>query len=88
MTAALWTGVRAWMVGAALYVPEAWLTPEARQRAQIPASLRFQEKWRLALTLLRQTRAAAGAESVMRVLDTDPGSRIPERRAFLTPVPE
>ncbi len=27
VTAALWTGVRAWMVGAALYVPEEWLTP-------------------------------------------------------------
>ena len=39
-------------------VPEEWLTPEARQRAQIPAALRFQEKWRLALTLLRQIRAA------------------------------
>jgi protein ImuB len=37
---------------------------------------------------LRQTRAAAGGESVLRVLDTDPGSRVPERRAFLTPVPE
>jgi SRSO17 transposase len=58
VTAALWTGVRAWIVGAALYVPQAWLTPEARQRVQIPAALRFQEKWRLALTLLRQVRAA------------------------------
>ena len=58
VTAALWTGVRAWMLGAALYVPEAWLTPEARQRARLPASIRFQEKWRLALTLLRQIRAA------------------------------
>ena len=58
VTAALWTGVRAWMVGAALYLPEAWLTPDARQRARIPASVRFQEKWRLALTLLRQIRAA------------------------------
>ena len=58
VTAALWTGVRAWMLGAALYVPEEWLTPEARQRAQIPATVRFQEKWRLALTLLRQIRAA------------------------------
>jgi SRSO17 transposase len=58
VTAALWTGARAWMLGAALYVPEEWLTPEARQRAQIPAALRFQEKWRLALTLLRQIRAA------------------------------
>jgi SRSO17 transposase len=58
VTAALWTGVRAWMVGAALYVPEEWLTPEARQRTRIPRALRFQEKWRLALTLLRQIRAA------------------------------
>jgi SRSO17 transposase len=58
VTAALWTGVRAWMLGAALYVPEQWLTPEARQRARIPATVRFQEKWRLALTLLRQIRAA------------------------------
>ena len=58
VTAALWTGVRAWMLGAALYLPEEWLTPEARQRAQIPATVRFQEKWRLALTLLRQIRAA------------------------------
>ena len=58
VTAALWTGVRAWMVGAALYLPEEWLTPEARQRARIPATVRFQEKWRLALTLLRQIRAA------------------------------
>jgi SRSO17 transposase len=58
VTVALWTGVRAWMVGAALYLPDAWLTPEARQRAKIPATIRFQEKWRLALTLLRQARAA------------------------------
>jgi len=58
VTAALWTGVRAWMLGAALYVPGDWLTPEARQRVRIPASIRFQEKWRLALTLLRQIRAA------------------------------
>ncbi len=58
VTAALWTGVCAWMLGAALYVPDEWLTPEARQRARIPHSLRFQEKWRLALTLLRQVRAA------------------------------
>jgi len=39
-------------------VPQDWLTPEARHRARIPPSIRFQEKWRLALTLLRQIRAA------------------------------
>lgn len=58
VTAALWTGVRAWCVGAALYLPEAWLIPSARTQARIPAAIRFQEKWRLALRLLRQTRAA------------------------------
>jgi SRSO17 transposase len=58
VTVALWTGVRAWMLGAALYLPEAWLTPEARQLAKIPPAIRFQEKWRLALALLRQVRAA------------------------------
>ena len=58
VTAALWTGLRAWMLGAALYIPEAWLTPEGRARARIPATVRFQEKWRLALTLLRQVRAS------------------------------
>jgi hypothetical protein len=42
------------MLGAALYIPQVWLTAEARQRAQIPAAVRFQEKWRWALTLLRQ----------------------------------
>ena len=58
VTAALWTGLRAWMLGAALYLPQEWLTPEARARVRIPPTVRFQEKWRLALTLLRQIRAA------------------------------
>lgn len=58
VTAALWTGVRAWCVGASLYLPEEWVTPRARHQARIPTSVRFQEKWRLALRLLRQARAA------------------------------
>src|SRR5215212_7355109 len=58
VTAALWTGMRAWMLGAALYVPQEWLTAESRQLGRIPSAIRFQEKWRLALTLLRQIRAA------------------------------
>jgi SRSO17 transposase len=57
-TVALWTGVRAWFLGATLYLPEEWLTAEARQRARIPTAVTFHEKWRHALTLLRQVRAA------------------------------
>ena len=58
VTVALWTGVRAWLLGATLYLSEEWLTPRQRARAQIPATVRFAPKWQLALTLLRQVRAA------------------------------
>jgi SRSO17 transposase len=58
VTVALWTGTRAWLLGATLYLPEEWLTPRQRARAQIPAAVRFAPKWQLALTLLRQVRAA------------------------------
>ena len=58
VTAALWTEVRAYLLGAALYLPEEWLTELARTRARVPATIRFQEKWRQALTLLRQVRAS------------------------------
>ena len=58
VTVALWTGTRAWLLGASLYLPEEWLTPARRAQAQIPRAVRFAEKWRLALTLLRQVRAA------------------------------
>jgi SRSO17 transposase len=58
VTVALWTGARAWLLGATMYLPEAWLTPRQRTRAQIPAAVRFAPKWQLALTLLRQVRAA------------------------------
>jgi protein ImuB len=34
---------------------------------------------------IRQARAAAGPDAAMRVLEVDPGSRFPERRAVLTP---
>ncbi|HLH64890.1 MAG TPA: hypothetical protein VKV27_04265 [Solirubrobacteraceae bacterium] len=34
---------------------------------------------------IEQARIAAGPEAAMRVLEVDPGSRIPERRAVLTP---
>jgi SRSO17 transposase len=58
VTAALWTGARAWLMGAELYLPKAWLTAARRAEARIPATVSFQEKWRLALTLVRRVRAA------------------------------
>lgn len=58
VTVAMWTGARAYLVGAALYLPEEWLTDAARAQARIPASVEFRQRWRLALTLLRQVRAS------------------------------
>ena len=37
---------------------------------------------------VRHVRSAAGADAVIRVLDVDPASRVPERRVALTPYPE
>jgi protein ImuB len=37
---------------------------------------------------VRHVRRAAGEEALMRVLDVDPDSRLPERRAVLAPFPE
>lgn len=58
VTVALWTGVRAYLLGAALYLPEAWVTPTARATAKIPAAVRSQPRWRQALALLRQVQAS------------------------------
>ena len=59
VTAALWTGRRAWPLGTLLYLPELWTSDLARRAAaRMPTALGFQEKWRLALTLVRRSRAA------------------------------
>jgi SRSO17 transposase len=59
VTAAWWAHGRAWLIGAALYLPRDWTTdPPRRARARIPEAVAFQEKWRLALQLLRRARAA------------------------------
>src|SRR4029434_5712703 len=81
VTAALWTGARAWMLGAALYLPEAWLTADQRQRGRIPSTVRFQEKWRLALTLLRQVRAS-GITVTAVLADAEFGDNATLRRAL------
>lgn len=73
VTAALWTGHRAWPMGALLYLPEEWTTDRARAAvARIPRTVRFQEKWRLALTLRRRTRAA-GVKVTAVVADAEYG---------------
>jgi len=81
VTAALWTGVQAWLVGALLYLPTSWLTPEQRSRGRIPARVGFQEKWRQALTLLRQVRAA-GLTVTAVVADAEFGDCTAFRRAL------
>jgi SRSO17 transposase len=81
VTVALWTGVRAWLLGAQLYLPEAWLTPPQRARARIPDAVSFQPKWQLALTLWRQVRAA-GFEITAVVSDAEFGNNATLRRAF------
>ncbi len=37
---------------------------------------------------VRQARQAAGPEAALKVLEVDPGSRIPERRSVLAPFPD
>ena len=39
-------------------MPEEWLTEAARARARIPTTVVFQQRWRLAVRLLRQVRAS------------------------------
>jgi SRSO17 transposase len=72
VTAALWTGARAWLLGAELYLPQSWLTSSRRQQAHIPTRVRFQEKWRLALTLVDRVRRA-GIEMVLVTADAGYG---------------
>ena len=58
-TALLWAKGRAWMLDATLYLPKEWTRDRPRcARALVPAAVPFQEKWRLALTLVRRARAA------------------------------
>lgn len=82
VTAALWTGGRTWPMGALLYLPEAWTSDASRRAsARIPAAVTFQEKWRLALTLLRRTRAA-GVTLTAVVADAEYGDNSTLRRTL------
>jgi SRSO17 transposase len=82
VTAALWTGVRAWVTGALLYLPKPWLTDTDRRAVvQIPAGASFQEKWRQALTLIRRARAA-GLQITAVLADAEFGDVTAFRRAL------
>ncbi len=82
VTAALWTGRRAWPLGALLYMPATWTSDLARRAAvRIPAAVVFQEKWRLALTLVRRSRAA-GLTLTAVVADAEYGDNRTVRQAL------
>ena len=82
VTAALWTGARAWVTGARLYLPKPWLGDADRCAvAQIPATAGFQEKWRQALTLIRRARAA-GLQITAVLADAEFGDVTAFRRAL------
>jgi protein ImuB len=60
------------------------LGPEEGDQAPLARSPADERRGRIG-EAVRQARAAAGRDAVLRVLEVDPGSRIPERRATLTP---
>jgi protein ImuB len=62
------------------------LGPETGE--QMTLSSPEQERRRRISEAVRQTRSAAGADAVLRVLEVDPESRVPERREVLMPFPE
>jgi protein ImuB len=56
---------------------------------QLELSRRGEQRRRERLSeALRQVRTAAGAAAMLKVLDVDPDSRVPERRTMLAPFPE
>jgi SRSO17 transposase len=63
-----------WPLSCELYVPQAWVVdPERCARAGIPDTIRFREKWRIALSHIRRVRTA-GVSITAVLADTDYGS--------------
>ena len=60
------------------------LGPEAGDQAQLRRSPSEERRGRLG-EAVRQARAAAGRDAILQVIEVDPRSRVPERRAILTP---
>jgi protein ImuB len=63
------------------------LGPVASDQPRLAHSPTDERRRRLA-EAVSQTRAAAGCDALLRVVEVDPASRVPERRALLTPFPE
>ncbi len=61
--------------------------PPASDQAALGGSAQRNRRRRLA-EAVRQVRAVAGKDAVLRVLDVDSESRVPERRSLLTPFQE
>ena len=73
---AAWLGLRAVELGA----------PEGEQ-ASLARSPSEERRERLG-EAVRQARAAAGRDALLRTVEVDPESRVPERRAILAPFSE
>jgi protein ImuB len=63
------------------------LGPEAGDQAPLRRSPSEERQGRLA-EAVHQARAAAGRDAILQVIEVDPRSRVPERRAILTPFPD
>ncbi len=63
------------------------LGPRAADQLELALGGREPRRGRLAAAV-REVRAAAGVEALLKIIDVDPGSRVPERRVLLTPYPE
>lgn len=63
--------------------------PPAHEQSRLAGEMDAGEARRSRLgEAVRQVRQVAGEGAALRVMDVDPGSRIPERRAVLAPYPE
>lgn len=72
----------AWPLSFELYLPQAWCTDAPRRtKARIPEAARFREKWRIALTHIRQV-LKAGFQVTAVVTDADYGARTAFRRGL------
>jgi len=71
-----------WPLSCDLYVPQAWVAdPERCARAGLPDTLRFREKWRIALSQTRRVMKA-GFRLTAVVADADYGSTARFRRGL------